>query len=147
MNVEQGAQPDITALLRSRGWPVQGVFVGGSVSRGIGSSFRAMAHTHTRPEHGFEGWICVRSAKRLLTASEQPTRILLHEVAHVLAPKAKHGSPTFIAALASVGIRTDGYSTAGRNRAAGIKRQPRRVTVHSHLAGEPCNNGCHPYED
>ena len=120
MTVEQGPQPDVTALLRANGWPVLGVFVGGCVARGIGSSFHAMAHTHDGRNGGdpFVGWICVRSTKRVLTASGQPTRILLHEVAHVLAPKASHGSAAFVKALAAVGIRTDSYSRAGRSRAA-----------------------------
>lgn len=96
--------------------PVAGVYVGGCVQRGPGSSFRAMAHTHTKANDAYRGWICVRSAKRVLTASGRPTRLLLHEAAHVLAPYASHGSDRFIWALMRVGIRTDNYSRAGRSR-------------------------------
>jgi len=115
MTIEYGPAEQVTALLRANGWPVAGVFVGGCHRRDVGSSFRAAAHTHTRTEP--VGWICVRSPKRVLGPSGKPTRLLLHEVAHVLAPKASHGSKAFIAALASVGIRTDSYSRAGRARA------------------------------
>jgi hypothetical protein len=97
---------------------VAGVFVGGCVSRGDGSSFRALAHTHLNEAvDPYYLWICVRSEKRLLTASGEPTRILRHEAAHAIAPKASHGSKSFIAALVVVGIRTDSYSAAGRKRA------------------------------
>jgi hypothetical protein len=107
---------EITKRLQDAGWPVAGVFVGGCMGRGGGSSFRAAAHTHTKTEP--LNWICIRSAKRVLTPSGQPSRLLLHEVAHVLAGPASHGSNRFITALAEVGIRTDSYSRAGRRRAA-----------------------------
>lgn len=107
---------DARDALRALGVPVVGVYVGGCVARGEGSSFRAMAHTHTHPTDSWQGWICIRSARRVLTASGKPTRILLHEAAHVLAPKAAHGSVAFVKALAAVGIRTDTYSRAGRAR-------------------------------
>ncbi len=112
--VEYGEATEVADMLRAKGWPVAGVFIGGCERRGVGSSFRAAAHTHTRTAP--VGWICVRSPKRVLTPSGEPSRLLLHEVAHVLAPKARHGSRTFIAALASVGIQTDSYSAAGRLR-------------------------------
>jgi hypothetical protein len=110
-----GANATIAALLRAKGWPVQGIYTGGCIERGEGSSFRAMAHTHTTD--AWAGWICVRSERRLLTPSGEPSRILRHEVAHVLAPKASHGSAAFIKALDQVGIHTDSYSRAGRKRA------------------------------
>ena len=112
-----GARYDVVDLLRELGHKtVVGVFVGGCVSRGVGSSFRALGHTHNRADDEFVGWICVRSPRRLLTPSGKPSRILLHEVAHTIAPKAGHGSTAFIRALASVGIHTDGHSRAGRAR-------------------------------
>ena len=116
--VARGPQSDVTAMLRANGWPVLGVYVGGCVSRGVGSSFRALAHTHTRDGDPYLRWICVRSAKRVLTDSGKPTRILLHEVAHVIAPKSQHGNAAFVKALSAVGIHTDSYSRAGRSRAA-----------------------------
>ena len=150
MSIESRMTADtVTVMLRERGWPVMGVFVGGCISRGPGSSFRAAAHTHTAPDDAFAGTICIRSAKRVLTPSGKPSRLLLHEVAHVLAPKAKHGSPAFVKALAAVGLKTDSYSRAGRNRRDGRTGRARRsVVVHSHLAEEPCPPGCpRPYEE
>ncbi len=57
----------------------KGVFVGGCVSRGDGSSFRAMAHSHSHKNDSWKGWICVRAKKRL--ADEM---LLLHELAHLI---------------------------------------------------------------
>lgn len=56
---------------------VIGVFVGGCVDRGDGSSFRAKAHAHDKDPH--KGWICHRGTKWL-----KCRELLLHEVAHVL---------------------------------------------------------------
>jgi hypothetical protein len=145
MIVATGARTGIAAELNDRGWPVAGVFVGGCVERGVGSSFRASAHTHWTGR--FASWICVRSARRVLTETGQPSRLLLHEIAHVLAPKASHGSRRFVAALASVGIQTDTYSRAGRTRAGRERlRAERVVIVHDHLSGEPCVAACGPYD-
>ena len=80
-------------------WPdypqVKGVFVGGCVDRGEGSSFRARAHAHCVKGNIKPGWICVRGWKRLegtyAPASGayagtivKPNRILMHELAHIL---------------------------------------------------------------
>ena len=90
---------------RSQGF--KGVFVGGCVSRGDGSSFRAKAHAHNEPyikvgneivkdEQGNPklrkhfGWICVRSAKRLYTRPGQPSNLMWHEMAHILTPGHAH---------------------------------------------------------
>jgi hypothetical protein len=56
---------------------VKGVFVGGCVSRGVGSRFRAKAHAHTSGEH--VGWICFLSEKRLSCRM-----LCLHERAHIV---------------------------------------------------------------
>lgn len=55
---------------------LKGVFVGGCYKRGEGSRFRAKAHTHYK-----EGRICILSPARLAEKM-----LLLHELAHVLAP-------------------------------------------------------------
>jgi len=62
---------------------VKGIFVGGCVERGLGSSFRAMGHAHIRGDP-LAGWICIRSSKRLLTAAGAPSRLLWHEYLHIL---------------------------------------------------------------
>lgn len=118
--VEAGIASPVVDMLRAMGWTdVSGVFVGGCVNRGVGSSFRAMAHTHTKRDELTFRWICVRSGRRVLTEAGKPSRLLLHEVAHVIAPQAKHhGDKAFIAALAAVGIKADKYSRAGRRRVA-----------------------------
>ena len=56
---------------------MKGVFIGGCVSRGIGSSFRAKAHAHFGDEH--RGWICFRSTKWL-----DNKFLCLHELAHIV---------------------------------------------------------------
>ena len=74
-----------------------GVFVGGCVERGDGSSFRRKAHAHPdNPKwtHQHPGWICVRSAKRLYQASGRPTLLMWHELTHLLVPYEYHG-PNF----------------------------------------------------
>jgi len=72
--LERDAWPD---PVRAHAEHVAGLFVGGCVARGDGSSFRHMAHAHTDGAH--VGWICVRAAWRLLDF-----QLMAHEVAHVL---------------------------------------------------------------
>lgn len=79
-------------------WPeVKGIFIGGCVERGVGSSFRAKAHAHNankEPYIKYFGWICVRSIKRIGETSGQvvtkPSRLLWHEYAHILTPNHGH---------------------------------------------------------
>ena len=62
---------------------LKGVFVGGCVDRGDGSSFRAKAHAHTKEPN--KGWICVRSAKRLyVQGTTRPSKLMWHELAHIM---------------------------------------------------------------
>lgn len=56
---------------------VAGLFVGGCVDRGVGSSFRATAHAHTSGSN--VGWICVRGWRRIYQKL-----IMLHELAHII---------------------------------------------------------------
>ena len=73
------------------GWDaVKGIFVGGCVERGPGSSFRRSAHAHNSTKDPWFGWICVRSAKRLTTPGGKPSRTLFHEYAHILCPNHGH---------------------------------------------------------
>lgn len=69
---------------------IAGIFVGGCVERGVGSSFRASAHAHNHTNDKDYGWICIRSQKRVLTPSGQPSTLLLHEYAHILTPNQGH---------------------------------------------------------
>jgi len=77
-------------------WPeVAGVFVGGCVERGIGSSFRRQAHAHNERSDEHFGWICVRSHRRLFATwrgdvSDRPSRLMWHEYAHILTPNHGH---------------------------------------------------------
>lgn len=89
-------------LLPPDGWSeVAGIFVGGCVDRGEGSSFRARAHAHNYRAAPNYGWICVRSEKRLGVwlpmsggaadgAVTKPSRLLWHEYAHILTPQHGH---------------------------------------------------------
>jgi len=61
-------------LLRS--FAIRGVYVGGCVSRGDGSSFRAKAHAHTSGPH--KGWLCFRRVDRLSCRE-----LVIHELAHL----------------------------------------------------------------
>lgn len=70
------------------------VFVGGCVCRGDGSRFRRKAHAHNDnrqhdPDSAY-GTICVLSAKRLWTRPDIPTRLMWHELAHILTPNHGH---------------------------------------------------------
>lgn len=84
MKVAQGIQPI------PEGWQVAGIFCGGCVVRGIGSSFRAQGHAHNGPNSPHFGWICIRGTRRVYSAPGKPTRLLWHEYAHILTPNHGH---------------------------------------------------------
>jgi hypothetical protein len=76
-------------------WPeVKGVFIGGCVERGVGSSFRAKAHAHNMKKDAYFGWICVRSIKRVGEVKGnviiKPSQLLWHEYVHILTPDHWH---------------------------------------------------------
>ncbi len=58
---------------------LKGIFLGGCVARGVGSSFRATAHAHTGWPSAYHGWICIRKPERLHEHS-----LLMHELAHLV---------------------------------------------------------------
>lgn len=69
---------------------LKGIFVGGCVARGIGSSFRSSAHAHNCDGFEHKGWICVRSARKVLKDNGEPTPLMWHELAHILTPNHGH---------------------------------------------------------
>lgn len=79
------------------------VFIGGCIERGVGSSFRRKAHAHNYKRDPNFGTLCFRSIKRigeyhtianddntLIVVVDKPSRLLLHEYAHILAPNQPH---------------------------------------------------------
>jgi hypothetical protein len=72
-------------------WPLlNGLFIGGCVERGDGSSFRRRAHAHNVKGTAYYGWICIRSARRVMTATGRPSTLFLHEYAHLMTPDHGH---------------------------------------------------------
>jgi len=68
---------------------LKGIFIGGCIKRGEGSSFRAKAHAHCFDNDKYKGWICVRSLKRVYKPeTKEPSNLIMHELAHIIT---KHG--------------------------------------------------------
>lgn len=89
----------------------KGLFVGGCVDRGDGSSFRAKAHAHTGDSN--KGWICVRAARRVGDTSK-PNMLMLHEVAHLISG---HGhDDVWRKAAKSIGYRLSFWETKEYNQ-------------------------------
>ena len=72
---------------------LRGVFVGGCVDERNAWSVweNAVAHAHNHVAGEWFGWICIVEPKDVLTKSGLPTSVLLHELAHLLAPESLHG--------------------------------------------------------
>lgn len=67
-----------------RAYGVVGIFVGGCVVRGDGSSFRRRAHAHAHQGDLSQGWVCIRSPKRLwVNGTGKPSTLLWHEAGHI----------------------------------------------------------------
>lgn len=91
---------------------LKGIFLGGCVERGDGSSFRAKGHAHS-VGGSHPGWICIRGRKRLMTRTGKPSELMLHELAHLLAPRQWHTS-TFKRRLRELKIRFWKNAEAGQ---------------------------------
>ena len=91
---------------------IKGIFVGGCVQRGVGSSFRRTAHAHFRKDDPHYGWLCFRSPKRVYSASGKPTQTLWHEYAHILAGSSAGHGPRFQKVLRDLGQTREAERTA-----------------------------------
>jgi len=103
----------------------RGLFVGGCVERGDGSSFRAKAHAHT--EGTFKGWICVRSIKRIKMGDGRPSMLMLHELAHITLPNPeKHWhDDAWRAKVKELGGRISWWETKDYHRRRGYGQKSR----------------------
>jgi hypothetical protein len=63
---------------------VKGIYVGGCIDRGEGSCFRASAHAHCFPGNLNFGWICIRSRHKIYNSKGEFSRLLIHEIAHIV---------------------------------------------------------------
>ena len=122
--------------------PFAGVFVGGCVERGDGSSFRRKAHAHCTGAH--RGWICVRSPKRLRNAKGEPSILMWHELAHLVSDQGH--TAKFEATMRALCGRSDVVTyrkrlAASRKNAAKhpVKYQFQRIGNASY---PPCTRGC-----
>ena len=119
------------------GWRAQGIFVGGCVERGEGSSFRAQAHAHTNPRTAHAGWICVRSLKRIgeYVASAdaafdgeitRPSTLLWHEETHHHLPYGVGHGARFAAKMRDL----CGYVDCAPLRKGGMWFRKRRTRIY-----------------
>jgi hypothetical protein len=90
--IEYGSHPHFGPLM---GLPkIAGLFVGGCVEGGSALRFRNAAHAHNVTTDPHFGWVCVRSPRRVLKADgERPSRIIMREYAHLLAPNQRREVP------------------------------------------------------
>ena len=73
----------------------RGVHVGGCVAGRRwprAADWDVEAHAHNGDHDPWSGWICVASERSLFTRSRRPTRVMVHEYAHLLAPNSRHGA-------------------------------------------------------
>jgi len=92
----------VSGIIKAKDWPeclkghpkLRGIYVGGCVERGQGSSFRAKAHAHFKGQSF--GWICIRKASRI-----NDTDLMIHELAHILTEQGH--TPTWRARVVELG--------------------------------------------
>lgn len=138
-------EPFSDYLRTSRGGsePLAGVFVGGCVERGDGSSFRRKAHAHCAKGDKWRGWICVRSAKRLFNGSK-PSLLMWHELTHILTNQGH--TARFEAKMRELCGRSDirGYRMRKAARRKQVAAMPTRYEfqriIDAHMPS--CTKGC-----
>ena len=71
---------------------LRGVYVGGCIHERNSYTIweGSRSHAHNRRKNEFYGWICVLDPKDVLTPRGKPTAVILHELAHLLAPETLH---------------------------------------------------------
>jgi hypothetical protein len=102
----------------------RGVHVGGCVAGRRwrrDSDWDTEAHAHNVDHDPWFGWICVASERFLFTASRRPTRVMVHEYAHLLAPNSRHGA-AWQEAVSELGYPSE----AEWHRPGGLRRRPPR---------------------
>ena len=69
-----------------------GVMVGSCIDERVawGIWVDAGAHAHNEKGSDWEGWICVMRPEDVLTPTGKPSKMLLHEYAHLLVPNEGH---------------------------------------------------------
>lgn len=112
---------------------IEGLFIGGCVQRGVGSSFRRQAHAHNHPDDETYGWVCVRSPKRVLTPSGKPSALMYHEYAHILTPKQGH-TIKWAKTLANLGHPAEARRCCKPFREKGVLRIGRTGTASARSA-------------
>jgi len=74
-------------------WPVVwGVYVGQGCISGEDPLdwIHILAHAHNRKDEEYFGWICIRDAKMAFTKLGNPSLVMKHEVAHLIANDQGH---------------------------------------------------------
>ena len=129
--------PEFTAYPQFRG-----LFVGGCVKRGDGSSFRRKAHAHFKGDR--QGWICVRSAKRLRNPKGEPSLLMWHELTHLVS--AQGHTAKFERVMRELCGRSHiaGYRKRIKERREATKNEPVRYQFQrtDNDRYPLCTNGC-----
>ena len=49
------------------------------------------AHSHIDNDDMWKGWICIADTSKIVTPNENPTHLVLHELAHIICESSGHG--------------------------------------------------------
>ena len=112
---------------------VKGIFVGGCVERGDGSSFRhRRTRTHTAPT---TPGLDLHSRSQACGAERQAARLLIHEYAHILQPSAGHG-PAWQKRVALLGAPSEAKAHLKSQAAFKARQADYRTAVEAYERGE-----------